>query len=106
MTFKVEVSNQAETDLRGIFEYIAFKLQSPESAIGQLDRLEKAILSLDFQPERFRLYDNEPWRSRGLHIMPVDNFVVLYVVDRDNNTVGIVRVMYGKRDIDAQLETK
>ena len=46
MIYEVEVSEQADSDLRGIFEYIAFELQSPENAIGQLDRLEEQILSL------------------------------------------------------------
>ena len=47
MIYEVEVSEQADSDLRGIFEYIAFELQSPENASGQLDRLEEQILSLD-----------------------------------------------------------
>ena len=52
--YEVEVSEQADSDLRGIFEYIAFELQSPENASGQLDRLEEQILSLDTMPERYR----------------------------------------------------
>ena len=51
--------------MRGIFEYIAFELQSPENASGQLDRLEEQILSLDTMPERYRKYEKEPWKSRG-----------------------------------------
>ena len=46
MIYEVEVSEQADRDLREIFEYIAFELQSQENAIGQLDRLEEQILSL------------------------------------------------------------
>ena len=46
MIYEVEVSEQADRDLREIFEYIAFELQSPENAIGQLNRLEEQILSL------------------------------------------------------------
>ena len=60
MIYEVEVSEQADSDLRGIFEYIAFELQSPENAIGQLDRLEEQILSLDTMPERYRKYEKEP----------------------------------------------
>ena len=44
MIYEVEVSEQADSDLRGIFEYISFELQSPENASGQLDRLEEQIL--------------------------------------------------------------
>ena len=41
MIYEVELSEQADSDLRGIFEYIAFELQSPGNASGQLDRLEE-----------------------------------------------------------------
>ena len=58
MIYEVELSEQADSDLRGIFEYIAFELQSPENASGQLDRLEEQILSLDTMPERYRKYVN------------------------------------------------
>ena len=38
MKYDVTFTEQAENDLRGIFEYIAFDLLSPENAAGQLDR--------------------------------------------------------------------
>ena len=103
MIYEVEVSEQADSDLRGIFEYIAFELRSPENASGQLDRLEEQILSLDTMPERYRKYEKEPWISRGLHVLPVDNYVVLYISDSNKKVVTILRVMYAGRDIDNQL---
>ena len=103
MIYEVEVSEQADSDLRGIFEYIAFELQSPENASGQLDRLEEQILSLDTMPERYQKYEKEPWNSRGLRVLPVDNYVVLYISDSDKKAVTILRVMYTGRDIDNQL---
>ena len=105
MTYEVIISSQAEEDLRGIYEYIAFELRSPQNAAGQLDRLEKNILSLYTMPNRYRAYDREPWHSRGLRVLPVDNFVVLYIPDEDRRTVTVVRVMYGGRDIENQLGT-
>ena len=57
---------------KGIFE-----LQSPENASRQLDHLEEQILSLDTMPERYRKYEKEPWKSRGLRVLPVDNYLVL-----------------------------
>jgi len=75
MNYEVRLTTEAENDLRGIFEYIAFELQSPQNAAGQLDRLEQSIMSLDQMPERFRVYEKEPWHSRDLRIMPVDNYL-------------------------------
>ena len=68
MIYEVEVSEQADRDLREIFEYIAFELQSPENAIGQLNRLEEQILSFDAMPKRYRKYEKEPWKSRGFRV--------------------------------------
>jgi toxin ParE1/3/4 len=104
MIYAIKITAQAENDIRNIYEFIAYELQSPENASGQLDRIEKCIISLDDMPERYRFYDREPWKSRGLHIVPVDNYCVLYIVDNDDSTVSIMRVMYGGRDIDVQLD--
>ena len=68
MIYEVELSEQADSDLRGIFEYIAFELQSPENASTQLDHLEEQILSLNTMPERYRKYEKEPWKSRGFRV--------------------------------------
>ena len=106
MKYKIEISEQADKDLRNIYEYIAFELQAPENASGQIDRLEKHILSLDSMPEKYRIYDKEPWKSRGLHLLPVDNYVVLYIPDTDTKVVTILRIMYSGRDIDKQLYHK
>ena len=59
--------------------------------------------SLEKMPMRHRLYDNEPWRSQGFRIMPVENYVVLYLPDKSKHVVTIIRVMYERRNIDGQL---
>lgn len=103
MIFDIEVSEQADVDLRSIYEYIAFELNSSENARGQLDRLEESIMSLDQMPERFREYVSEIRNNYGLRIMPVNNYCVLYVTDVEKAKVTIIRVMYGGQDIDKQL---
>lgn len=103
MIYDVQISEQAEADLRGIYEYIAFELLSPETASGQLDRLEYHISKLDTLPRRFRTYDREPWHSRELRVMPVDHYVVFYIPDDASLTVTIIRVMYDGRNVDNEL---
>lgn len=103
MIYEVCTTSQADADLRGIFEYIAFELQSPENATGQISRLEKHILGLGEFPERYRIYEKEPWHSRGLRVMPVDQYQVLYVFNQDRGVVTVIRIMYTGRDMDNQL---
>ena len=94
MIFEVEISEQAEADLRGIFEYIAFTLLAPENG----------ILSLEQYPMLHRAYEKEPWHSRGLRVLPVDNYVVLYIPNEETKVVTVIRVMYGGRNIDKELK--
>ena len=103
MMYSVNITKQADSDLRSIFEYIAFKLESIENANTQLDRLEESILKLKVMPKRFRVFEKEPWASRSLRNMVVDNYIVFYTVDDDNHTVSVIRVMYGGRNIEKQL---
>ncbi len=103
MSYDVTLTPKAKHDLREIYRYIVEELQAAQNAAGQLERLEEKILKLDEMPERFRVYDREPWRSRNLRVMPVDNYLVFYIPDHEAKTVTVLRVMYGGRDIDAQL---
>ena len=105
MTFRVVISIHAEEDLRGIFEYIAFELLSIDNAKKQLERLERKILSLNEMPERFPRYGKEPWYSRGLRFVTVDNYIVFYIPDIKEQVVTVLRVMYSARNIEKQLST-
>jgi len=57
------------------------RLECDQYADGQLDRLENSISGLSKIPERFHAYENEPSHSRGLRIIPVNHYCVLYIPD-------------------------
>lgn len=104
MKFQVEISEKADRDLRNIFLYIALDLCTPKTAEKQIKRLWTAMRSLDELPERYRRYTDEPWRSRGMRVLPIDHYVVLYIPDLEKKIVRIVRVIYRGRDINEQLK--
>lgn len=87
MIYELITTDQADADVRGIFEYIAYELLSPDNAVGQLERLEEHIIGLEEFPEKFRHYEKEPWHSRGLRVMPVDNYLVFYIPNKDAEIV-------------------
>ena len=103
MIYDVTLTEQAVLDLRGIYEYIAFELLEPEYAKGQIDRLEKHILDLANFPKKYREYDEEPWKSRGMRMMSVDNYVVFYIPDDSTAIVTVNRIMYSARDFKNHL---
>ena len=92
-SYKVGYSVDALDDLREIYSYIANELLVPETASAQLSRIRKEVRSLDFMPARYALVDWEPWHSMKMHQLPVDNFIVYYLVDdkeRDSSASGQV----------------
>lgn len=104
MSWKIKFSERAINDLKAIYEYIAFELLVPETAAKQVDRLIKSVNILVEMPMMYRVYDDEPWQSKGMRCFSVDNYIVLYLPKKEENTVSIIRIIYGGRDIKRQLE--
>ena len=99
--YRVKITGKALADMEAIYNYIASSLQSPDTAMGQYDRIAAAVESLDTFPERCKLFDSEPERSHGIRQLLVDNYSAVYVVDETEVTV--LRVLYSSSDINARL---
>jgi hypothetical protein len=52
-------------------------------------------------PERIKLMDSEPERSKGLRALYVDNYTVFFVVKIE--IVYIARILYSASDISKRL---
>jgi toxin ParE1/3/4 len=100
MTWEVFYAELAEQDLDGIYEYIAYTLLEPVTAAKQTNRIMDAVDSLESMPLRYRQYDKEPWQSRGLRVMSLDNYLVFYTPIEAKKKVAIIRIMNGGRDVD------
>jgi toxin ParE1/3/4 len=105
-TYKVIYSPEALDDIRKIYSYIAFELQVPDTALNQINRIRKEVRSLDFMPMRYSVVDWEPWKSMQMHKFPVDNYIVFYLVDSNLYTVTIIRIVYGKQDIEGNVNSE
>ncbi len=104
MNWNIQYSDQAKRDLQAIYEYIANELLVPETANNQIGRIMKAIKNLDHMPERFKVYEGEPWKSQNLRYFPVDKYIIFYLPKKVLKTVNIVRIIYAGRDLERQLK--
>lgn len=95
MKYKVEISAQAEIDLRGIYEHVVFVLPVGAATEKLLDLAETKLKELEEIPESFQKEEREPWKSRGLRKLQAENFLVYYVVNEQVKTVTVIRVAYG-----------
>lgn len=102
--YEVHITDDALKDMEDIYRYIAEKLQSPENAIGQYNRIADGILTLDSFPERYRTVDFEPERQAGLRRLLVDHYSVFYVIRGEQ--VIVTNVLYSASDIEQRLKGK
>lgn len=103
MSYLIEYTQNAKQDLLDIFAYISENLSAPEAAAKQINHIMDMIDRLDTMPFRYPLYKYEPWRSRGLRFIPVNNYIIFYQPREKDNKVYIVRIMYAEWDIQRQL---
>ena len=102
--YKVKITPQASAQMLEIFSYISDTLKEQVIAERLLQDLQKSILSLNTMPKRVALVEEEPWRSYGIHKMPVKNFLVYFWINEEMKEVHITAVIYGKRDQLEQLK--
>lgn len=101
--YTVQITDKALADMEEIYNYIAIQLQAPENAMGQYNRIAKAIEELSIFPEKIRLMESKQERIMGLRQLSVDNYSVFYVIE--NERVIVMRVLYSASDIEVRLKS-
>src|SRR5712672_458851 len=94
MPNKFRKRSQADADLDSIWSYIA--ADNVKAADGLIDRIGTVFEMLAQNPRAGRARAD---LVRGLRSFPVGNYIVFYFVRSDG--IEVVRVMNGRRDIDA-----
>jgi len=98
--YHVQYAAQALDDLRNIYRYLSEELQAPQAAQRQVDRIRRMIRMLSSSPARFPVVAWEPWASMGMRQVPVNHYIVFYLIEEDAQTVSVVRIFYGGRHIE------
>ena len=104
MSYSISYSRIADKQIDNIFKHIAFFLLSPITAQKQIARIRDAISKLDEMPNRNPLIAEEPWKSKGIRKLIVDNFIVFYVVNEEEKKVTIVLIAYAGQNISENLK--
>ncbi len=78
MIYNIVYSDMSKKDIDDIYRYIAYSLLVPNVAKKQIARIIDAISTLETLPHRYKLYDKEPFKSRGLRWFRVDKYIVFY----------------------------
>jgi len=102
--WNISFAEQAEADLREIYEYVAFTLLEPGTAQNLTRRIVARISGLNASPDGYAVYPKEPWKSRGLRRVNAGNYAIFFIPVKNKSTVVIIRIVYGGRDIERVLD--
>ena len=97
--YSVILYPRAFRDIDDIYAYIALEKMSPENAKGQTDRIWDAIKSLEQLPESHQDRLVGRFAGKGYKQLIVDNYIVIFKIDKEQNRVYIVTVQSQGRNI-------
>jgi plasmid stabilization system protein ParE len=103
MTYKVQFTESAKSDIDEITEYISIKLCNQTAAEKLLTKIFDTISILEENPKLFSEFNNERLRLKGYRRMFIDNYVFPYLINELDHTIIISRVIYAKRDYEKYL---
>ena len=94
--YNIEYSKESKEDLIEIKQYIKYNLQEPEIANKLISKIRKSIRTLKDNPEIYAIIDDDIIRKLEIRKLIVDNYIIFYRMK--NDSIGIVRIMYGSRN--------
>ena len=80
--------------------YITVDLANPQAASDFVDKLQDTIEEARVFPESGSLVHNEFLYIKKL----VGNYIMYYLLDIEENIIYILRIVYGKRNLDEILK--
>ena len=98
MSYSIHITQIAEQDLNNAIDYIDLTLLNPQAADALIDEVEIKIGGLSDFPEKFALVDDPILKSWGIRFIVIKKYLAFYIISKSNNTVYIVRFLYGKRN--------
>jgi len=96
--YKIDISNTATQDIRGIFQYITNDLQEPITANKTVDTVIDAIFTLESMPERIGFVRDSRLAKMEIRGLQVKSYTVFFRINETQGTVDVIRVLYSRRD--------
>ena len=97
--YKVKVNPSAVRELDQIYEYIANEKLAPENAREQVDRIKKAVLSLDTFPQSHQERNEGRYAGKVYRQLLIDNYIAIFHIDEPHKIVYVVTIQYQGRNL-------
>lgn len=101
--FGYQLTKAADADLDEIVSYIAVELSNPKAASDFVDKLQDAIEEARSFPQSGLSVVNEFLADKEVRKKLVGNYIMYYLPDYARETIYILRIILGRRNMDEIL---
>ena len=98
-----QLTQKADADLDDIVSYIAVELSNPKAASDFVEKLQRAIEEVRGFPESDSTVVNEFVPNMQIRKKTVGNYMIYYLPDSTEKMFFILRIVYGRRNMDEIL---
>jgi plasmid stabilization system protein ParE len=96
-------TEKAIAELDSIISYMAMELSNPVAAKAFVDKLQGTIDIIRTFPKSGAVVANEFLPDMDIRKMVVDSYLLYYTMNEGENTIFILRIIYGCRDVNEIL---
>ena len=99
-----QFTDAAKEDLDGILSYISKDLCNPIAAKNLFEKIEKTVSRICDFPKSCPVVENEFVVRRDIRKSLIDNYIMYYIYEEEKKTVSVLRIVYGRRNLDEILK--
>ena len=88
--YKIIVTAPAQKNLQNAVSYISNDLKNKQAAFNLIDLVEETV--------KYAVVDDEILSREGFRFIQIKDYLLFYVVRKENQTVVIQRFLYARRD--------
>lgn len=103
--YSYRFTKKAEQDLDEILNYISVDLVNPAAAQNLGRKIFEKIDMIRMFSDSGAPVDNEFFADKTVRKLSVDNYVIYYKTYYEEKAISIIRIVYGKRNLDEILKT-
>lgn len=103
MSYQIEYTDIANYDLYWIIIYLSKYPGGHEIAKRKIEKIKKAVRNLEMFPKLYQIGVNEICRKYGIRIIPVQKYLVYYMINEEKEIVTIIRIISEKQNVIDEL---
>ena len=98
MEYKIKFTKKCLIDIDNACFYISNTLKSQQASIKLREKIKKSVINLPNNPKMYSQIDKFDKLNRIYRKIVINNYVLLYTIDEENELIYFSHMYYGGRN--------